>query len=326
MPTVLYLQKIPLSLEALLLPHAPEGWKVLLLEQGGDEELRRLAPKADFFLVGSAAVPRWLIEAAPRLKMIQHQGVGYERIDRVAAAERGVEIALTPEGTTEAVAEHTVLLILALSRRLPLTDAALRRGEWLSFELRSLSRTLSGRTVGLVGFGRIGQAVAQRLKGFECPVRYFDPLLELSSAASAELAAEPADSLEELLGASDIITLHAPLTPDTRQIINARTLALMRPGSFLINAARGRLVDTDALIEALQSGPIAGAALDVFDPEPPPADSPLYELPNVVLTPHIAAGTADAYSTKIAAAFDNMRRCWEDQPVRHRVPPPESPE
>jgi phosphoglycerate dehydrogenase-like enzyme len=209
------------------------------------------------------------------------------------------------------VAEHVFLLILSLYKRLLAADAALRRGEWLQWELRSGSYELAGKTLGLLGLGRIGREVAARARAFEARVLYHDVApapAEVEQALNARLV-----PLDTLLAEADILSLHLPLTRQTRHCLGALELSQMKPTAILINTARGPLVDEAALLWALKTGRLAGAGLDVFEIEPVPVSHPLLSLPNVVLTPHIAAGTVDALVAKLDACFGNMQRLTQGQ-------------
>jgi glyoxylate reductase len=234
-----------------------------------------------------------------------------------AAARAGVPVGLTPEGTSKPVAEHVILLILSLYRKLFVANQTLREGQWLQWQLRPQSYNLVGKTVGIVGLGRIGREVAQRTRAFECQLVYYD-VLRAPTEVETKLEVNYV-SLDELLAQSDIITLHVPRTKETQGMIGAAQLARMKPTALLINTARGGLVDEAALYQALTSGQIAGAGLDVFAVEPPGADNALLHLDNVVATPHIAAGTRDALANKMRAAFGNMQRVAEGQPPRNQV-------
>lgn len=291
----------------------PRGWRLVKAE--GDDFSAGLAD-ADFILVADHPVTAEHLAQAPRLRMVQHQGVGYERIDLDACRTRAIPVGLTPEGTSVGVAEHTILLILAVYKRLLTAASGTRVGEWMQWELRSGSFELSGKTLGIVGLGRIGREVARRALAFDARVVYHDPLL----AQPDDLAVTRAESIENFLGEADIVTLHVPLTPESRHWINRRTLELMKPGAVLINTARGRLVDESALIEALRSGRLAGAGLDVLEQEPPDRANPLLRMENVLVTPHIAAGTRDALIAKMRAAFGNMVRHTQGEPLRNVVP------
>jgi D-3-phosphoglycerate dehydrogenase len=233
-------------------------------------------------------VTRRLLEGAPRLRWVGRAGAGLDTIDVVAAKERGVEVMNVPGANSIAVAELTFGLLLSLFRRLPEADASLRRGEWLKSKL--MGRELRGKTIGIVGMGKIGRAVAQRAIAFEMRCLAHDPLVPAEAVRAA--GAEPV-GLDALLAQSDVVSLHVPVTADTKTMIDAKRIATMKHGAVLVNAARGDLVDENALLAALQSGQLAGAALDVFSTEPPGA-SPLLSLPNVVASPHIGASTREA--------------------------------
>lgn len=256
-------------------------------------------------------VTREMIDAAPRLRLIMTPGVGYDGVDLDAAEERGIPIATTVCGNTTEVAEFTLLLMLAVSRRLVELDAALRQGEWMMWARRLQCRNLSGRTLGLVGFGRIGQAVARRAAALEMEVQYYDAVTGPSGRRVP---------LDELLATSDIVSLHIPLSAETRNLMNAARLAQMKPGAILINAARGEVVDEAALLAALRSGHLAGAGLDVFSPEPPARDNPLFALPNVVVTPHIGSGTIDGLQLKVAQYGENIRRVFAGEDLIDALP------
>lgn len=314
---VAYLEVVPPDTLEIITSRLPEGFALQSLTDYSNQAAVSLLSEADFALVATRPLPAHLIGATPRLKLIQHQGVGYERTDVAAAQAAGVPVALCPQGTTIGVAEHTLLLILAVYRQLLTADASLRRGEWLQFAMRAGSYELAGKCLGLIGLGHIGRAVAQRARAFEAAVCYTDPV-RASPEEEEELGAVYT-SFDELLSAADIVSLHLPATPQTRHIIDARALQRMRPGSVLINTARGSLVNEEALVQSLQSGHLGGAGLDVYEQEPPDAGSPLFSLPNVVLTPHIAAGTRDALVAKMDAAFANMLRVTRGEPPWHVV-------
>lgn len=278
-------------------------------------------------MIIAAAYPlrRDVIDAARRLRLVHHQGVGWQdTLDWRALRARGVRLALTPEGTTVSVAEHAILLMLAVCRRLAFADAELRQGRWHINSLRPVSRELFGRTVGYVGMGRIGQAVAERLAAFGTRGLYVDDAAPLPPEREAALGLRRVD-LGTLLAEAEVVTLHVPLTAETRGLIDARAIARMRPGAVLINTARGGIVDEPALYDALASGRLGGAGLDVFEAEPPPASLPLLALPNVVVTPHISAGTRDALATKMAALFENVGRFVRGEPLRNEVALDEAP-
>ncbi len=304
------------DIHAAIRAQLPAGWR--LTTPGRGRNYSRELAACDFILVADRAITAADLGAAPRLRMIQHQGVGYEKIDLVACQERGIPVALTPEGTTTGVAEHTLLLILALYKQLLTAANAVQAGRWPQWELRSTSHEIAGKTLGLVGFGRIGREVARRAAAFDARVIYFDPLV----ADGSHPLSQRTNSLTRLLRSSDIVSLHLPLTEESRHLIDAASLAKMKRGAVLINTSRGELVDEAALAAALASGHLAGAGLDVLAREPPSRGDPLLRRANVLITPHIAAGTRDALATKMRAAFANMLRQTRGEPLKHRVNPP----
>jgi phosphoglycerate dehydrogenase-like enzyme len=294
-------------------------FRVHTLAANDDGERLERVREADVIICAAYPLRSRFIEAAVRLRLVHHQGVGWQdTIDWPALQARGIPVALTPEGTTVGVAEHTVLMMLAACKRLPFADSELRQGRWHINSLRGVSRELFGKTIGYIGMGRIAQAVAERLAAFGCSGIYHDPVAAPDADTAARLGLRPA-SLDETISGCDVLTLHVPLTDATRGLIGAERLARMRPGAILVNTARGGIVDDRALAAALHDGPLLAAALDVFQDEPPQAGHPLMALPNVVLTPHISAGTRDAMAQKMAALFDNLRRFRRGEPLRNRV-------
>ncbi len=312
---VVYLEPVPDDVEAIIRECLPDGFELRV--RSADEAPVEVVGEADFILVATTPLTAEVMAAAPRLKLIQHQGVGYDNVDVSAAAQAGIPVGLTPEGTSKPVAEFVFLLILSLYRNVFIANQTLRQGQWLQWQLRPKSYNLLGKRLGIVGLGRIGREVAQRARSFECHLAYYDTV-RAATEVEAELEIEYT-SLDDLLAESDVITLHIPRTKETQGMIGAAELARMKPTALLINTARGGLVDEAALYQALTSGQIAGAGLDVFAVEPPGADNPLLHLDNVVATPHIAAGTRDALANKMRAAFSNMRRVAEGQPPRNQV-------
>jgi len=288
----------------------PEELELLTLSEDTDEARLKLLPEVDFILNADARLTAEHIAAAPKLKHIQHQGVGYDKTDVAAAAKRGIKIGLTPEGTSIGVAEHTILLILAVYKNLVVADTSLRQGNWRQWDLRPRSFEMCGKTLGLIGFGRIGQEVAKRAVSFETRVVFYDSYLNLGKADAEMWAGRGVESygLEELLAESDILSLHIPANEETIGFLSTERLSMMKPSAIVINTARGKVVDEGALVEALQAGRLAGAGLDVFAEEPLPPGSPLCQMENVVLTPHISAGTVDALRQKMRAAFANIMR------------------
>ena len=262
------------------------GWNIVLTTK---ETLTKEIADADALIVRSATkVTAELLEKAPRLRVVGRAGVGVDNIDLAAATKRGVLVMSTPGGNAVSVAEHTFALMLSLARQVPRLDKAIHEGRW---EKSSAAGTeLRGKTLGLIGVGRIGSEVAVRAEAFDMRVLGYDPFI--SEAAARELSVELV-ALEKLLAESDFISLHTALSAATQNLINAGAIAKMKKGARIINTARGELVDEAALAEALKSGKLAGAALDVFVEEPPKS-SALTTMPNVVATPHVAGSTTEA--------------------------------
>jgi D-3-phosphoglycerate dehydrogenase / 2-oxoglutarate reductase len=229
-----------------------------------------------------------VIERAERLKVIGRAGVGVDNVDVDAATRRGIIVANAPESTVVSAAEHTIGLLVALARNIPQAHAALKQGRWERTAYGGIE--LAGKTLGVLGFGRIGQQVARRALGLGMHVVAYDPYV--TAERFRELGAERVESPEDVYAAADFLTLHLPLTTETRGSVSAAAFEAMRPGVRIVNAARGPLLDEDALLVALRSGKVAGAALDVFGDEP--YAGPLLELDNVVVTPHLAASTGEA--------------------------------
>lgn len=267
---------------------------------------------SDFLFVHSPLTGA-MIGNASQLCFIQKWGIGVDKIDLAAAERAGIPVAITAGANASPVAEHAVMLMLAVLRRLSLADRSMRQGRWLHSELRPQSFQLRHKTVGIVGLGNIGKMVARKLKGFETKVLYYDPLRP-SPEAEADLAAEYAP-FDELLSRSDIITLHCPGGIANRHIVGSSAFERMKDGIVLINAARGDLIDDAALVAALHAGKVLGAGLDVFDPEPLDVGSPYLAFDNVVLTPHTAASVMDNVANVARHAFGNMMRVTRDEPL-----------
>jgi D-3-phosphoglycerate dehydrogenase len=279
----------PLSPAAITALRAVSGISLEEVQGLTEEQLLPLVADAEAWVVRSATqVTRRLIDAAPRLRWVARAGAGLDNIDVAAARDRGIAVLNVPGANSVAVAELTIGLLLALFRQIPAGDSSLRRGAWEKSKLKG--RELRGKTLGIVGVGRIGRAVAQRARAFEMTCIGHDPVVPAADARAAGVELLP---LGEVLSRADIVTLHVPLSPGTRGLIGAGEIARMRRGAVLLNAARGGLVDEAALHAALVSGALSGAALDVFATEPPGA-SPLLSLPNVVATPHLGASTVEA--------------------------------
>jgi glyoxylate reductase len=271
------------------------------------EELAAAVAEAEGLLsLLTDRVDATLLEAAPRLRAISNYAVGVDNVDLEAASARGIPVGHTPDVLTEATADMTFALLLATARKLPEATAAARAGDWVTWEPgEHLGLSVDGQTLGIIGYGRIGRAVARRAEGFRMTV------IHTGSDSGIPLA--------ELLSRSDFVSLHCPLTPATRHLIDADALAAMKPTAILINTARGPIVDQVALGEALSSGAIAGAGLDVTDPEPLPASDPLWSAPNLIVTPHIGSATRAARERMAEVAVENLLAGLAGRPMPHQA-------
>jgi glyoxylate reductase len=271
-----------------------------------DELRRRTADAEGLLSLLTDRVDAELIEGSPKLRAIANYAVGYDNIDLEAATARGIQVGNTPDVLTDATADLTFALLLAAARRLPEATASARDGDWVTWEPgRHLGYDVHGATLGIIGLGRIGRAVARRAEGFEMTVLH--------------TGAEGGTLLDELLERSDFVSIHCPLTTETHHLIDAAALQRMRPTAILINTARGPIVDQAALVTALREGRIAGAALDVTDPEPLPADDPLLTAPHVIVAPHIGSATHSARERMAQLAVENLLAALDGQPMPHAV-------
>ena len=305
-------------------PVAPEGLDVLrphgevVVRTGlGPAELREAIRDADVLLVRSETrVTREVLEAAERLRVVARAGAGVDNIDVAAATERGVLVINAPAGNTIAAAEHTIAMLLAAARHIASADAALKGGEWA--RSRFVGVEVRGKVLGIVGLGRVGTEVARRAQGLEMHVLVHDPYV--SAEHARRLSMEPAD-LEPLLERSDFLSVHTPLTEQTRGLLGAAALARMKPTAYLINCARGGVVDEPALLAALDAGTLAGAALDVFAREPA-VDNPLVRHPRVVATPHLGASTVEAQEAVARQVAEQVLEVLAGRPAQFAVNAP----
>lgn len=269
----------------------PLGCRLESLKAGKDQALVDLVKDADAVITQFAAINAAVIGAMQKCRVIVRYGIGVDNVDLKAAAAKGIPVCNVPEYCIDEVADHTLALILAATRQIVPCDNVIKSGQWkLPVPLTAL-HSLRNMTVGLVAFGRIGREVAARLKPFKCRILVFDPAVP--AAAVKDAGCVPV-TLDELLAQSDLVSLHCPSVEKTRYMINATTIAKMKKGAILVNASRGTLVDTPAMVAALQSGQLSAAALDVTDPEPINPDNPLLKLGNVVMTPHDASASPQA--------------------------------
>lgn len=305
MPTVLLTNQYAPALQALIRAEAPAGFDIIALNQTSHADIVARASEADYLLVGGRIpIDAAVLNAATRLRMVQRTGVGLDAMDLDAIESRGIPVYVNPGVNAQSVAEHTLMLMLAVLRRLPVVHRSLRDGDWKKHELGIRNRDLNGRRVGLIGLGHIGQAVARLLQPFGVKLSYHkQQRLPNPDEQTLGLNYQP---LDELIAEAEVVSLHCPLTPDTRNLLSRERIGHMRPGAALINTARGGLVDEPALIEALQHGHLGGAGLDAFAQEPLPAESPLRALDNVVLSPHISGITRDSFQEMMHQAFRNI--------------------
>lgn len=293
------------ALDRLRAAHAVEEWPGDLPPTPADLRARTRDTEGLLTLI-TDRVDAALLDGAPRLKAIANMGVGTDNIDVEACAERGIPVGNTPDVLTDATADLAFALLLALARKIVPGAEKVRAGEWRTWEpAADLGAELAGSALGIVGWGRIGQAVARRAEGFGLEVVH-------SSRSSGV-------PLGELLERADFVSLHTPLTPETRHLIDAEALDRMKPSALLVNTARGGVVDQDALREALHAGRIGGAALDVTDPEPLPADHPLLDAPNLLVVPHVGSATVRTRAKMAEMAVENLLAALDGRPMPHPV-------
>jgi glyoxylate reductase len=274
------------------------------------EELRRRTAQTEGLLsLLTDRVDEELLDGSPQLRAIANYAVGYDNIDVAAAKARGIAVGNTPDVLTDATADLAFTLLLAAARRLPDALASVPAGDWVTWDPNAnLGYDVHGATLGIVGMGRIGRAVARRAGGFDMTVLH-----------NGRRDGDGGVPLAELLERSDFVSIHCPLMPETHHLIDAAALERMRPTAILINTARGPIVDQAALVAALQTGQIAGAALDVTDPEPPSLDDPLLGAPNVIVAPHIGSGTHSARERMTELAVENLLAGLAGRPMPHQV-------
>jgi D-3-phosphoglycerate dehydrogenase len=279
----------------------------------GEDLLKMVSDCHGLIVRGRTRVIAAILDAAPHLKVVGRAGVGVDNIDLATAQSRGVTVVNAPTSTSIAVAEHTLALMLSLVRQIPQADTSMKAGLWNKKQLGGTE--LNAKTLGIIGMGHIGSGVAQRASAFGVKVLGYDPFLD--KATIHQRGAQPED-LNDLLVQSDFISLHIPLTPETRGMINGQILGLMKRGAYLICAARGGIVDETALLNALESGQIAGAALDVFNKEPPGLTA-LVAHPNVVATPHIGAQTSEAQTRAAVDIAEEVLAALNGEPLRWKI-------
>jgi D-3-phosphoglycerate dehydrogenase len=252
-------------------------------------EVAQLLPGIDGYIAGLDGIDANALKSADRLKVIARYGVGVDNVDLATAREKGIVVTNTPGANSVSVAELALGLMLALARQIPEAVEAVHQGKWPRYS----GVSLEGKTVGILGLGAIGKQLARRLSGFDCKIVAFDPFADAAYAKNNQIELA---TMDEVIAQADFVSLHLPLLPETRGIVNDAFLNKMKKGSFLINTSRGEAIDEDALLKALQSGQLKGAGLDAFTVEPPDPKNPLLALPQVVVTPHLGAQTDGATS------------------------------
>ena len=306
-----YLVLVPDNLErsGLELLRQTEGLEVYAPGKMTREDTLQKVPDAHALIVRSdTKVNQELIDAAPNLKVVVRAGVGVDNIDLPACTTRRIVVMNAPDGNTISTAEHTFALMLALARHIPKADSSMRAGRWDRKQF--MGTQLWGKALGIIGFGRVGRAVAERARAFGMEDVAYDPFVP--DRVARHLGLELVPRLDDVLVKADIITLHALVTDETRGMINAEAIERMKDGVLIINAARGALINSADLAAALKSGKVAGAALDVYDVEPPATDNPLIGLDNVVHTPHLGASTNEAQEAVAVQAAEEIVRALLD--------------
>lgn len=292
----------------------PEGFELVRPTSLTDkEEHLRLVQDADYIIAGRIPVTAEYIAAAPKLKMIQKWGIGVDKIDCKAAEARNIPVNITAGSNAIPVAELAVGLMLAVNRKIPYVSRTMREGQWVRTEMRAQCYMMNGKRVGLLGIGNIAKRVAKMVRGFDMEVVYYD-VFRLSPEQEEELQARYVP-FEELICTSDIISVHVPLTDQTRGMIGAEQFQHMKEGAVLINTARGPIVDEEAMIQALQSGTLRGAGLDAFSQEPVDPSNPLLQMDNVVCTCHIGGAASDNVIPVTEHAYQNIVAFSKGEPV-----------
>ena len=309
---VVFLHGLRPEIVDVITQYTPDGWTTELATAATPiDEQKAMVADADFLLVYGARLHDDVLRAAENARLVQLLAAGYDSMNLPLMAALEVPCANNGGANSWAVADHALLLMLALYKQLMPVEPATREGRWNAPITGSNTFEMADKLVGVLGIGNIGRQVARRVQGFDAQVQYYDPY-PLDEERERELDVRRV-SLDELFRTSDIVTCHAPLTPQTRHIVNRERLALMKPTAVLINTARGPVVDEAALIEALQNGVIAGAGLDVFEQEPVDPDNPLLRMNNVVVTPHMAGTTWNTWFRRAQFGYENMQRVWNGE-------------
>ena len=293
----------------------PDEFDVEFLDLNDADAVAATLPRVDALICLSLTTEQ--CRMLDRCKLVMHNGVGYDAIDIETLTEMGIPVAVTPVMTPEGVAEHALMLILALSKQLPAVQQSMKSGEWNMLGWREGSHNLSYKTLGIIGVGRIGKRIAHLAHAFGCRILYTD-IVEAPEELAQAYGLERVER-DVLIAQADIITLHVPLTDQTRSMFGAEEFASMKPGAIFINTSRGPTYDLEALVDSVESGHLFGAGVDVFDPEPPPGDHRVFSVMNIITTPHISSGTVERQYAINRAQFANAQRVFAGREPNDRI-------
>jgi len=301
------------------LRNIPDSFDIIYTHASNKKLIEKELAEADYLITGwgAGSIDRTFLAKAKKLRLIQMIGAGFENVNIKDTESLGIIVANTPGVNAEAVAEHVIMFLLIFYRRFLEAHSGLKRGDWLFSKLRKNGiEELCGKQIGLLGLGRVGKELAKKINAFKVNLTYYDIMRDKVFEDNLNIKYV---NFDELFRQADAVSLHIPLTPDTRGLVGARELSLMKSSAIIINTARGPIINHDALVEALSEGVIAGACLDCFDPEPVEENDPLLKLENVVLTPHLAGSTVPVRGRALEIAFDNIQRVSRNESPRHIV-------
>lgn len=316
-PKVMYFEKVYPAFKKMLELHSKGLLEILYWEETSERGKKRVLEGIDFFLVGPSKISGERIKQASSLKLIQKTGIGIDNIDLKTASELGVHVCNTPGANAAGVAELTIALILNLYRKVNFLDKATKSDNWLMWEYRLSSYEMRYKTHGFLGFGDIGKETSKLSRAFGTKIMYYDKN-RLPESMEKRLEATYLE-LNDLLKVSDIVSIHLPLTPETKQLIGRKELSLMKTNTILINVSRGNIVDESALVEVIANKSLAGAGIDVWEKEPVDKENPLLSFDNVIATPHIGAGTRDSLDRVLSISFQNFMLVTERKTPKYIV-------